>query len=135
MKHDAKKFLPYPDLPIRMYTRFGIRKGFYSYMSPMGMYYATDCTHPYQNCNMNGCVEQWEYVDANNEGLVREDRVYHYFEGCKILEEMKKRKSFAAFRNKVIDWVCKNDFWLVMGLVCLLCLLAKFKEEGIIFNN
>ncbi len=39
------------------------------------------------------------------------------------------------YRYRLIAWVQRHDFWLVMGLVVVVCVLVKMKEMGLIFNN
>lgn len=37
--------------------------------------------------------------------------------------------------NRLKKFVSTYDFWILMAIVGVLCLLVKLKEEGIIFKN
>lgn len=39
------------------------------------------------------------------------------------------------YRNRLIAFVAKHDVWIFLAVVVAVCVLAKLKEEGIIFNN
>ncbi|QRE03555.1 hypothetical protein [Flavobacterium psychrophilum] len=60
---DYKKYLPYPSLPIRVKTKYGISEAI---LSEVGYRY-TNLENPLQNAHLSHFdILEWEYVDIDN---------------------------------------------------------------------
>lgn len=57
---DFKEFIPYPDVELVLNTNYGMRYGYFDYMT--WMFRLTDCNHPLQNSVMaTNDVLGWKY--------------------------------------------------------------------------
>lgn len=96
MKLSAEKYIPYAGKVVKCYTKYGERRAVFcpKELPLFWGFYALDCTHPLQNCNLNGCVELWEYENKEDEQnlLFRDNPFYHYDEGNKIINTIKFKK-------------------------------------------